>query len=371
MKKMDSNNKNGGKYIPAKPQIAKAILRHIKPNADAASIIENLTPDDTAALFFEILQNKENVSHISQIMRNSGYAENNLTFPGETEKPGDELSLCRWVKAACGATIMVTREDKNGELEILFGNKNGTWLLPGGHYELDDHANLEHTMVAELIEETGIILLSDEFRHYAHAAIEQEKDNLPYDSIENAPSQFIANNFVWEMVTVISGQALGWQKRHVGVAYRIHIYDGQNLKPIANDDLTDITWFKISKLSFSTPGSDKESKKDIIHMGELLLGHNQVVETAIRRIRALEIAKHLVKDHSLEDLDFYVQHLQNLKRYSYSIERKFNLPNGSILRNCLVGPDYKEYVPRAITLHKLQQRSAKYLEIKKELVDEL
>ena len=343
--------------------VKKIEQRHqIDPKISA--FLNSLDVSDKASLFFSIsiLKDPESISTISKSVAATGYSQQNLPFPGMKGTPGDEIVLNRWRKAASGSIIMPTRYNADGELEVLFGMKRGQgvdvdyWALPGGHFELDQHTNLEHALVAELIEETGIIPLIDEFRSYVEKTIADEKDKLPYNSIGSAPNNYISRDLVWDLVTIISGYEANITKHSINAGYRMHFNDGAHLKPEGNDDLGVLKWFKLSEIEFG----DEENypvgmpiKENRVYLSSLLMGQGKIIEVAVRKIRAWEFCSILSKNAAIEDFDFFIQHLHNLRHYAGKIEKVYQLPQGELLRNCLVGSKYNEYIDRALLLHKM------------------
>ncbi len=346
--------------MPKKP--ADPLQEHLAPHAAVKERLKDLSAEEAGALFFHMLNTPEYVSQIAQIMASTGYAQRNMPFAGAKGTLGDEVILSRWRKAASGSIIIATRYNAGGELEILFGKKQVAdfehpfWALPGGHYELDHHQNLEHTLVAELIEETGIIPLTDEFLDYIKATIEEEKDILPYNSVEEAGEEFISRDLAWELITVISGPKANWAKRSINVAYRVHFNDGDRLRPTGSDDIGELTWFPLSKIEIGDPDTHPKGaplEEDRVYLSTLHYGNDEAVEMTLRKIRALQLATKLAKDTSAEDLCFFFHYIRHLKSYSYTLEDVYGLKHGTILRNHIVGPKHNEYVERAFAMHNL------------------
>jgi len=240
-----------------------------KPKLDSKSAAE---------LFFSLLENPDYVSAISSHMVENGFSERNMVFQGNSNNPGDQISLSRWVKAASGALIVAMRYDINGQPEILFGRKKKSeiWVLPGGHYELDEHCNLEHSFVAELMEETGIIPHSPKLLPYIDATLSHAKDILPYDSIE-AAKDFVSERFSWHLETVLSGANLGYNKRIILAVYSIVFHDGNQLNFKAGDDLVALKWFNVKQII----AGDHESNFDL---SKLAAAHYQAVKHVLLRM---------------------------------------------------------------------------------------
>lgn len=332
-----------------------------------AAWAESLTPEEAAGRLFALLQRPEHVSEIAQWMIASGFAQRNLVFRGAAGTDGDQVVLCRWQKAASGAAIIATRQGAQGELEILFGRKQVTalaypfWALPGGHHELDDHETLEHTLVAELMEETGIIPLADEFLSYIHATLQKNAGYLPYHSLADAQEHFIARDIAWDLVTVVSGDEAHWEKRSVNVAYRVHFVDGAHLRPHGSDDMGELAWFPLSHILMQDPDPEESFNPHRVCLNRLRYGQGRMIEAALRKIHAWTLCKTLVRSGSMEDFDFYMQYLKRLQNFSHTIEDIYGLQHGAVLRNCLVGPKHGEYIARAMALHKLRPLMEKEL----------
>ena len=342
------------KFLPInKPDFKAAIENNTSLSEDHKKFIQTLSEDELSDMFFAILQDPKNVSQIAGKLAKMGFSENNMAIEGETSNPGDHISISRWSKAATGSLIIPTRYDENGELEILCGKKRDldAWVLPGGHYDLDLHKNLEHTLIAELMEETGIILLSDKFLPAINLTIEHQKDILPYNSIEEADDHFISEKFSWNLEAIISGARLGYKKRIVLAAYRVHFHDGAKLKPIAADDLEEISWFKIRDIlpKYSTPQNDKQISLDKFPTGQFV-----AIRKTLERIKAMELSIKLSLEPKIEDLDYNLQYLKKLKSYAAKIEELYSLEEGVILNSSLTGPDCLEYTPRMLILHDLE-----------------
>jgi len=236
------------KYLPRnKPEINEVLARNIKISQEQKEFLGSLSESEKTELFFTLLQDSKNVSNISTRINELGFDQNNIIFQGETKDPGDQLSICRWVKAASGSLIIPMRYGRDGQLKILFGYKENTWVLPGGHYELDEHRNLDHTFVAELMEETGIVPNIPEFQKYIEETLIHAKNILPYDSIISA-GNYVSNRFTWNLETVLSGAGLGYGKRIILAVYSIVFHDGDVLKSKAADDLEKLEWFSVSQI---------------------------------------------------------------------------------------------------------------------------
>ncbi len=246
------------KFIPEnKPNINQELDKSISLNSEQQDFINNLNPRDAAAAFFSLIKNPKNVSEIARLASEIGFSENNMIFDGESGNAGDHISISKWAKAASGSLIVPIRYDAKGEIEILFGRKKDIeiWVLPGGHYELDDHKNLDHTLVAELMEETGIIPNNDKFLPYINMTFDHAKDMLPYKNIEEARENFVSDRFTCNLETVLSGGDLGYKKRIILAVYSIVFHDGEKLNPEPNDDLKKLKWFPLKEI---LSGSVKE-----------------------------------------------------------------------------------------------------------------
>ena len=274
-KKMESLISNN------KPEIAKKLNSHVNIKQNLQELLENLNPEEISDIFFTILGKADNVSAISEKAALMGFAENNMIFKGKTDNPGDHISISRWAKAASGSLIIPLRYDSNGDPEILFGKKNGldTWVLPGGHYELDEHKNLDHTLIAELMEETSIIPYSDKFLPYIKSTIEHIKDKniLPYKTIEEARSSFVSYRFSCHLETILSGGDLGYNKRIILAVYSIIFHDGEYLQYRANDDIAELRWFPLKEIL----AGDKERN---FSLSKLLPAHYKALKHTLTRM---------------------------------------------------------------------------------------
>jgi ADP-ribose pyrophosphatase YjhB (NUDIX family) len=341
-------------------EIEQLIHTFVGNDVRPKELLSTLSKSQITQLFFTILQNPEQVSHISEAMVKAGFAQRNLSVSGVTGVEGDRVVLSRWRKAANGAAIIATRMNAVGELEILFGKKTWVtpaktfWSLPGGHYELDSHETLEHTLVAELMEETGIIPLSDEFMGYIEDTLKQSADVLPYSSLETAPTHFIARDVVWELIAVVSGDKAHHEKRCINVAYRVHFNDGDHLMPQGADDLGQLKWFKVSELEMSDGAGTEQFNENRVSLNRLMYGQDIMVEAMMRRLHAWTLCSQLVRTGRSDDVEFYVQYLQRLGGYAASIEKVYGLKSGAVLANYLVGSKHKEYIPRVLALHKIR-----------------
>jgi len=264
------------KYIPeGKPEIADILANKLQLSTEQQQFLDTLSSEDKATLFFKLLADKGNVSEISKRIVDLGFDQNNLLFEGLSGAPGDQLSVCRWLKAASGALIVPMRYNKQGDLEMLFGKKGDIWVLPGGHYELDEHRNLEHSFVAELMEETGIVPNNEEFQGYIAETLEHANHILPYNSVLEA-GNFVSNRFTWNLETVLSGANLGYGKRIILAVYSILFHDGDTLKARAADDLEALSWF--SNQEIMAGNADKD-----FSLAKLLPAHYDAIQYVLKR----------------------------------------------------------------------------------------
>ena len=307
------------------------------------------------AVFFHLLQDPELVSELSSALAKVGYAQNNLLIPGAKGTVGDQIVLCRWLKAASGSMMMATRFDEAGELEILFGEKRDGgapfWALPGGHYELDNHANLDHTLVAEMMEETALIPYSQELLPYITATLEEARDLLPYKSIEDAPDNFISRDFSWELVTVVSGKRAHHIKRSINIGYRVHFHDGAKLEPKATDDLGRLKWFKLSQLSLE---GEERLNEQRVNLNQMFYGNDMLILAALERTRAWQLYAQLQTGAGLEELDFFTLYVKQLMEFGEKLEQLYRLPQGSLLAQLQVGPQHASLLGRLEIFHELR-----------------
>lgn len=270
------------KYIPKeKHDLSEKLSEHVDLSIEHQNYLSKLAPEEIADLFFSLLKNRDNISAISQKMVDMGFEQNNLVFKGRSDIPGDQISFSRWLKAAAGSLIIPIRYDENNDIQVLFGkNVDNIWVLPGGHYELDDHKNLDHTFIAELMEETGIIPYSEKFLPYIEATLSHAKDILPYGSVQEAGENFVSKRFSWVLETVLSGADLGYKKRIIIAVYSIIFHDGSKLQPRAADDLNKLQWFSLKQI---IEGDNKVG----FNLSDLVPAHYDALKYSLTRLKYL------------------------------------------------------------------------------------
>jgi 8-oxo-dGTP pyrophosphatase MutT (NUDIX family) len=346
---------------PINPERLQAITERLFPGSSSVhQMLNGISSEDAAALFFYILQNPSHVTNISKAMVDAGYAQRNLAILGKTGKEGDRIVLSRWPKAASGSAIIATRYNLQGELQVLVGKKippaqQPFWALPGGHHELDEHDNLEHTLVAELMEETGIIPLADEFMPYIQDTLAHAGEKLPYRSIQDAPAELVSNDLTWQLITVISGEKAHHEKRCINVAYRVHFNDGDLLQPRGSDDLGELKWFSLSQMRMFSEDPAVTFHEDILTLDTMRFGQGLMIETMMRSIHAWSLCMQLIRSGKIEDIEYYIRYLQRLTLYSEAIESAYRIRKGRILAEYMVGPRQNEYITRALALHGIRQ----------------
>lgn len=342
-------------YNPPKPTTQQAMDNLPKPDAALAEMLSSLSIAEREAAFFHLLKDPALVSELSNALAKVGYAQNNLLIAGAKGSVGDQIVLCRWLKAASGAMMMATRFDEAGELEILFGEKRDAnmvfWALPGGHYELDNHANLDHTLVAEMMEETALIPYSRELLPYITATLEEARDLLPYKTIEEAPDSFISRDFSWELVTVVSGKRAHHIKRSINIGYRVHFHDGAKLTPKATDDLGSLQWFKLSQLYME---GEEKLNPERVNLNQMLYGNDVLILTALERTRAWQLYARLQTNSGLEELDFFTLYVKQLMQFGERLEQIYGTPQKMLLVQLQVGPRHANLLERLEIIHELR-----------------
>jgi len=287
MKETTVNKRMSKKFLPFnRPDVYSVLEKNIQLNVKQKDFLDSLSREELIDVFFIALSDPQNVTMLVERMIEMGFDQNNMIFDGISKKSGDQLSICRWLKAASGAIILVTRYNYDGELEILLGRNRdikNLWVIPGGHYELDDHKNLEHTMIAELMEETGIIPLSDEFLPYIKSTLELQQSVLPYKSLDEA-KEFTSNKFFYNLENVISGVGLGYGKRIIQAVYRIHFHDGLKIKSQGSDDLEFVKWLKLRNI---LPIDQEAKTQEEISLNKFIPGHQMALKGIMKK---LEIA---------------------------------------------------------------------------------
>ena len=159
----------------------------------------------------------------------------------KTYDPGD------WKRPSLTADIcIISRKEEDRILLIRRGNHPclGRWALPGGFSE--EGERIEETAARELLEETGISMLSED---------------LGLVGVYSKPGR----------------DPRGWT---VTAAY-LAVVDPDQVKPIASDDADDVGWFTISK---EEDTFFLKNDKAVLTSNDLAFDHCQIITDALRKL---------------------------------------------------------------------------------------
>lgn len=310
--------------------------------------IERLPPDAAALEVLSLLRDPAVITHADQMLRTASPEEQDLLLHDASGEAGRHITLGRWPKPAVGVNMVITRQqDAGGAPEFLFGLKEGNggnrFVTIGGHHDREHGANLDMTIVAELFEETGLVLLSPRFERHINAYLRDQGSSLAQferthpDRISRAhhlDSLSVSETFTRNSSDSITG-------------YWLEMRGKTPLNPVAGSDVNGgLRWAQIADLRLQRPAAENPApllKLDdaVIYVSDFDRSYREAIMGTVHRMRWREVSGDAHgKMHSLE---FY-------EKVAKAVEDKHGLPGDSLLRDHLVGPTWNTYTPRVLAL---------------------
>lgn len=318
---------------------------------------------DSVSGLLLLINNPEVTSALVEHLKATNHDQVDLLFGEKTETSDDRIAIGRWPKSTTGVHLMITRTNhRTGKLEILFRKNTDPqeapdWVLPRGAFNPAEDASLDATISRVAWEKAGVLLASERFAATTDAMLKQHGAANGLKAIISSSGQAtpVSHRHYIETITARSGASSASRDSIVLDGHRIHLQtpvdtlaDDKFQAPEIEDP--NCRWVPIDEITMGFPpqGAKQDGK---IYTGTLFQSDSALIETAVIQQQDRLLAQ--------TEAPFPLRTCDTYEAIAATLEKIYNLPEGSLLHDYLVGPQFESYQRYIIELEHIFQHALK------------